>query len=208
MSNEIQQPKLVIVEGTHEESFFNAALKDHLSISDVQVLPIGGKPILRPRLKMVVGDPSFGNVQTLAVIRDADSTTPGSMVSAAESAFQSVCDSLQHVGLPPPASHGAFAPGPPRVGVFIMPNGSNDGMLETLCMQSVETEPEFHCLMDYFICLSNHGVRPIPLDKAHAHAWLASRPEPDKHLGKAAQAGYWPWDSRAFDNLWVFLRSM
>ena|GEM_PF-6944878 len=41
MSNEIQRPKLLIVEGSHEESFFNAALKDHLSIFDVQVLPIG-----------------------------------------------------------------------------------------------------------------------------------------------------------------------
>ena len=41
MSNEIQGPKLLIVEGSHEESFFNAALKDHLSIFDVQVLPIG-----------------------------------------------------------------------------------------------------------------------------------------------------------------------
>ena len=89
-----------------------------------------------------------------------------------------------------------------------MPNGINDGMLETLCVQSVETEPEFHCLSDYFTCLSSHGIRPIQWDKALAHAWLASRPEPDKHLGKAAQAGYWPWQSHAFDNLWVFLRSM
>ena len=52
MSNQIQQPKFLIVEGTHEESLFNAALKDHLSIFDVQVLPIGGKTILWPRLKM------------------------------------------------------------------------------------------------------------------------------------------------------------
>ena len=208
MSNPIQQRKLLIVEGTHEESFFNAALRNHLSISDVQVLPIGGKTILRPKLKIVVNDPSFGNVQTLAVIRDADSAAPGSLVPAASSAFQSVCDSLRHLGLPLPASHGAFAPGPPRVGVFIMPNGSNDGMFETLCVQSVETEPEFHCLTDYFTCLSSHSIRPTPLDKARAHAWLASRPEPDRHVGNAAEAGYWPWDSQAFDDLWAFLRSM
>jgi len=31
---------------------------------------------------------------------------------------------------------------------------------------------------------------------------------PDRRVGEAAQAGYWPWDSQAFDDLWAFLRSM
>ena len=31
---------------------------------------------------------------------------------------------------------------------------------------------------------------------------------PDRLVGEAAQAGYWPWNSRAFDDLWAFLRLM
>jgi hypothetical protein len=144
----------------------------------------------------------------MAVIRDADITDPSSITTAAKAAFQSVSDSLRHAGLSTPTAHGVFVAARPRIGVFIMPNGIDDGMLETLCVRSVETEPEFHCLTDYFTCLSSHGIRPVQLHKAHAHAWLASRPRPDLHVGKAEEEGYWRWDSNAFDDLWAFLRSM
>ena len=123
-------------------------------------------------------------------------------------AFRSACGSLRHVGLSCPPAHGQFSDGPPRVGVFIVPNGTDDGMLETLCLHSVSTLPEFPCVDAYFQCLQAHQIAPKSLHKARAHAWLASRPEPDRRVGEAAQAGYWPWNSQAFDNLWAFLRSM
>jgi hypothetical protein len=31
---------------------------------------------------------------------------------------------------------------------------------------------------------------------------------PDRRVGEAAEAKYWPWDSQALDDLWAFLRSM
>ena len=46
------------------------------------------------------------------------------------------------------------------------------------------------------------------LHKARAHAWLASRVEPDKRVGEAAQAGYWPWGADAFLDLWSFVGSL
>ncbi len=49
---------------------------------------------------------------------------------------------------------------------------------------------------------------PNNLDKARAHAWLASRPECDKRVGEAAQAGYRPWGSDAFRALWAFVGSI
>jgi hypothetical protein len=208
MSIKINQPKLLIVEGSHEESFFNAAFAQLLRIVDIQVLAIGGKNLIRQNLRALVRSADFPSVASLAVIRDADITDPNAVRTAAETAFQSVSDSLIHAGLSPPTAHGAFFVARPKIGVFIMPNGNDDGMLETLCMRSVETEPEFHCLTDYFTCLSTHGIRPVQQHKAHAHAWLASRPEPDRHVGRAAEAGYWPWGSNAFDDLWAFLRSM
>jgi hypothetical protein len=94
------------------------------------------------------------------------------------------------------------------MGVFIVPNGVDDGMLETLGLLAVSAMPGIHCLNDYFQCLQGHNVIPSNRDKARAHAWLASRQEPDKRVGEAAQSGYWPWDSDANTDLWAFVRSL
>ncbi len=208
MSLKIVKPKILVVEGRDEERFFDAALRDHLGLTDIQILPIGGKTNLTLNMRGLVNDAGFPTVQSLGVLRDADLTAPGATAVSAAQAFQSVCGSLRHVGLPCPASHGQFAVGPPRVGIFIIPNGVDDGMLETLCLLSVETLPEFPCVDGYLRCLQGHGVIPNNLHKARAHAWLASRLEPDKRVGEAAQAGYWPWDADAFRDLWSFVGAL
>ncbi len=208
MSAKIVKSKLLVVEGRDEEMFFDAALRDHLALTEIQIMPIGGKTKLTLSMTGLVKDVRFPTVQSLAILRDADATAPGATVVSASQAFQSVCGSLQHVGLPCPAAHGQFAAGPPRVGVFIVPNGVDDGMLETLCLLSVATLPEFPCVDDYLQCLQGHGVIPNNLHKAMAHAWLASRLEPDKRVGEAAQAGYWPSGSTAFQDLWTFIGSL
>ncbi len=205
--------KLLIVEGRDEQLFFEAALRVHLGLTDIQVMAVGGKTRLTRSLEILVNDIHFPTVPSMAVVRDADSpigvpATPGAAISEADNAFRSACGSLRHVGLSCPPAHGQFSDGSPRVGVFIVPNGTDDGMLETLCLHSVSTLSEFPCVDAYFQCLQAHQIAPKSFHKARAHAWLASRPEPDRRVGEAAQAGYWPWNSQAFDNLWAFLRSM
>ncbi len=208
MSFKIQKPKLLVVEGRDDQFCFEAALRDHLGLTDIQVMPIGGKTLLTRNLTGLIADPDFATVGSLAVVRDADETTPDATMPAAAQSFQSVCGSLRHANLSCPPAHGQFSDGPPRVGVFIVPNGTDDGMLETLCLHTVSALPEFPCVDAYFQCLQAHQIAPKNLHKARAHAWLASRPEPDRRVGEAAQAGYWPRDSQAFDDLWAFLRSM
>jgi hypothetical protein len=56
MSARIQRPKLPIVEGRDEEVFFQAALANHLGLTDIQVMPIGGKTLLTPNLEVLVND--------------------------------------------------------------------------------------------------------------------------------------------------------
>ncbi len=208
----IQQPKVLIVEGKDEKEFFDAVLRDHLHLADVQVFPIGGKTNLGRNLKTLKNDPGFPQVTAVAVVRDADIAAPGATVTAAVQAFNAIQGALTAPGvqLPCPPAHGQFADGPPRVGVFVMPDGVDDGMLETLCLQAVAAAAEFHCLADYFTCLQGHGIVPIAknLHKARAHAWLSSRPEPDLRVGEAAQKGYWPWAAPEFTPLWDFLRAM
>ena len=62
------------------------------------------------------------------------------------------------------------------------------------------------CVGSYFECLKGKAVPPPrQQSKARVHAFLASRPKADLHAGEAASAGYWPWDSHAFQPLKDFL---
>lgn len=207
---QIRQPKLLVVEGKDEENFFKAALTNHLTIPDIQVLGIGGKTLLTGSLIALKNDPAFPAVQCLAVIRDADLSPINAIATAAPSAFTSVCASLTDPGvqLVCPGAHGQFAPGSPRVGVFIMPDGTSDGMLETLCMNAVSSRSEYACVTSFFTCFQAHATLPNNIHKARAHVWLASRIEPDKRVGEAALAGYWPFAEPAFQDLWNFISAM
>ncbi len=197
---EITEAKLLLVEGRDEELFFSAALEKHIHARDIQVLPIAGKTRLREYLEGLKLDAHFPGVTSLAVIRDADDSSV--------SALQSVCGALSFHGLPAPREHGQFTESVPRVGVFIMPDGKNSGMLETLCMDSVRNRPRSECVQSYLDCLKQQGLHPSPLDKARAHAWLAGQDDPEKRVGEAAQAGYWPFENPAFDSLWSFIRDI
>ena len=68
MSVKIQKPKLLIVEGRDEQFCFEAALRDHLGLTDIQVMPIGGKTPLTRNLKGLFADPDFATVGSLAVV--------------------------------------------------------------------------------------------------------------------------------------------
>jgi hypothetical protein len=165
MRTKIEQPKLLIVEGNDEREFFAAAMRDHLAITDVQPMPIGGKTNLRQNLSALVNDPQWPAVRSLAIVRDADSPLAdakvevSSMVEAAK-AFESVRGSLHHVRLNCPEKHGNFTDGPPRVGVFIMPNGADDGMLETLCLQAASNSTGYSCVDQYVRCLEESNIIP------------------------------------------------
>jgi hypothetical protein len=208
MNRRIEKKKLLIVEGRDEENFFQAVFNRHLHRNDVQVLGVGGKTKLTENLRVLVNDAAFPDVEALGIVRDADETPVGSSIVAAQSAFESVRYSLQSAGLPTSALHSEFAVGTPRIGVFIVPDGLQDGMLETLCVSSIMNHPEYACIEDYLRCLGQHGLQPGNRHKAQAMIWLASRTDPGKRVGEAAQAGYWPFESPAFQSLWDFLRCL
>lgn len=83
------------------------------------------------------------------------------------------------------------------------------GALEDLCLQSVTQDPAMLCVGVYFQCLQKQGL-PMPsnLPKARVQAFLASRQEAGKRLGEAAQAGYLPWDDKAFEPVRNFLQQL
>ncbi len=194
------KPKVLIGEGRDEENFFKA-LVVHLGVTDVQVEEYGGKANLQNYLREFGLRPGRPNVVGLGITRDADSSVA--------QAFQSVCTSLRNNGLPAPTASGQIAAGPPRVGVFILPDNRRNGMLEDLCLDAVQTDGAIACVDDYFQCVRRTTARQhTPTAKARVHAWLASQDDPDLRLGEAAQRGFWPWYAVAFQPLVQFLQAL
>ena len=196
----LSKPKLLIGEGKEEVDFFTAFLT-HLNISDIQVEQYGGKQGLKSYLRTLLVRPGYLDVVSLGITRDAD--------NSAQSAFQSVCNSLNRASLPVPSQPREIVGDNPQVSVMILPDSQNTGMLEDLCLAAVETDPVLQCVDEYFDCVYRTvGREPNNQAKARVHAWLSSQIEPDKRLGEAAKAGYWPWNSPEFDSLKQFLQAL
>ena len=173
-------------------------------------MPIGGKTLFKQNLLNLMNDPQWSNVDTLGIVRDADSLLENDpnivdTLTAATRSFQSICDTLKHVRLVPPDKHGVWSRGSPKIGVYIVPDGDSDGMLETLCRQSVTSRHESICVDALFQCLNN---RKEFSPKAWTHAYIATQKDPDLHMGKAAKKGYWNLLDSCFDHLVEFLRSL
>lgn len=199
-SFELIHSKQLLVEGREEQFFFGAFLR-HLGINDVQIQNCGGKDNLRAVLRTVAGSLDFSLVSSVGIVRDADDN--------AQSALQSVQDSLGNTALPVPQSFLTPAGEFPKVSVFIMPDNSNAGALERLCLSALADEPAMQCVEDFLKCV-NDAVSDPPQDqsKAQIHAFLASGQDPELRLGEAAQRGYIPWTHSAFEPLAQFLREL
>lgn len=196
----ILKPKLLIVEGRDEECFF-CALIGHLGINDVQVAGIGGKDQIRINLKGLIKNPDFAKVESLGIVRDAD-TDP-------EAAFKSVRKSLNDSGLPSPGKPLSAVKGPPKVNVMIIPSHKRQGALEELCLEAITDDPAMTCVDQYFNCLGRQNIdSPKGLSKARVRVFLSSRENPTLPLGISAQKGYWPLDSKAFASIRKFLQSL
>ena len=61
----------------------------------------------------------------------------------------------------------------------------------------------------YLSCIEQMAGRvPDNLAKARVHAWLASQEKAGLRLGEAAEKGYWPWKSPAFDSIKQFINDL
>jgi hypothetical protein len=196
----ITKSKVLIVEGEEEIRVFSELIA-HLNLPDIEIRDIGGKTKFRTNVRTLTITPGFYNVTSVGVIRDADDNPA--------SAFQSVCDALQSAGFAKPTKTLQPVGDSPQVVVMILPDGETPGMLEDLCLKSVEEDPAIRCVDEYFECLQERlGRLPSNLSKARVHAFLASRERPDLRLGEAAQKGHWPWGHPAFEQVRQFLNAL
>lgn len=202
---EITSCRLLLVEG-HEEVRFFEALAKHLGLADrLQVIPAGGRNRMAGTLPSLPKAPNFAAVEALAVVRDAEESE--------DSTFQSVCGALENAQLPVPGAvlTTASAPHQPRVTVMVLPGGGEAGSLETLCMKALQAQPAWQCVDQFLECLAGRGISHSTTarrGKAAVHAFLASRCQPDRRLGEAAEAGVFDWQNEAFADIRDLLRRL
>ncbi len=203
-SFEIEQPRLLLVEGNDDFHFFRRIIELRGS-EGVQIIEFGGKnklgdfltDILVPRVRAI------DIVRIIGVVRDADDYY--------DRAFQSVAESLRRAGLPIPAApmvsaNGILDGAVILSSVYIMPDNGSPGDLESLCLDAVNGAPAMPCVSRYFDCLQSIGHVPRQESKARLRAFLAAnRDDPTLLTGNALAAGVIPWDSPAFDDVHKFL---
>ena len=199
----ITKPGQVLVEGRTCELFVKALVRT-MSLADrLEVRDFGPKEGLKTFLAAFTGLREFRLLKpALGIVRDAED-------GPAPNAFDSVRDALRGVGLVPPVRMGTVGPDVPRVGVYILPDCSSPGMLESLCYDSIGHEAVKVCVEAYFACVHKTGG-PLPknMAKAKVFAYLATKDISDPLVGRAAQAGIWDWNAQPFARLKTFLRDV
>lgn len=197
----ITKSKQLLVEGKTPLLFFGTLLK-YLQLSEIDVQNFGSNEELKAFLQVFVARPEFKDkVTAFAIIRDAEQLP-------VESAFQSIGHSIRVAGHEPPKQLASFEGQNPKIGIYILPNCTDTGMLETLCLESVMTNQLSNCIDAYFNCVGSAGVvMPANKTKALTRAFLATQNIDEAQVGRAAQKGIWKWDHAAFQKLHAFLKA-
>lgn len=196
MPEVLRHKKIIAVEGKDDANFFNALLR-HIKITDVDIREVGGKIQFRDKLPALFRTPGFSEVSIFAVIRDADNN--------AEAALESIKNILKKEGFNPPKKMNSFSGKSPEVGIFIMPGNSEKGMLEDLCLKTVENNPVMTCVKPFIESCLKLQSPPSNIAKASAQAFLAAMPEIVNSVGVGAEKGYWNFNSPMLDELKRFL---
>jgi hypothetical protein len=186
--------KLLIVEGETPLHFFEALAVNLGLNEEIEIRDYGGITKLGRFLKTIASTSAFRtNVTSLGIARDAEND--------AAAAAQSVNSAIEGAGLSEEV----------RIRVAILPDNDTPGMIETLCLRSVASDPIMGCVDSYLDCVQDNGVKlpgGIALDKHRAWVFLSGKGLPEKPVGIAAYKNAWPFDNSAFDSLKKFLQSL
>lgn len=203
----IWSTSLLLVEGKDEVNFFDALLK-HLGISDVQVIDVGGKDKFKETINSASKIPGFSSIQKIGFVRDAEE-------KIAQAAFSNICNSVNKIGISTPKSIGKCESGTYngnsiRIGIFIMPNNKDCGMLENLCLKSIKGEECYNKMQSYIEYLEDMHTenQSFNINKAMVQTYLASTVPIVNSLGLGAQKGVWNFNNSAFDEIKEFITDL
>ncbi|MBF0550069.1 MAG: hypothetical protein HQK60_06000 [Deltaproteobacteria bacterium] len=208
VTRKIEESKLLAVEGKDDGKFFAKAFELY-GIQQVQIMEFAGIDKLRGLIMDLPMMDGFESLETLVVVRDADLDP--------KVAFESVINSLKAAKLPQPSQPFSFVPGPPRVGVMILPGYDpggdpptlRTGALEDLCLEIAKVNPVLECADDFLKCVRDRYQSPKHENKSRLHAYLSMVEDyaGDK-LGEASAKGAWDYQHPAMSPVKEIIKSM
>ena len=232
----IERERLLLVEGKTDKEFFDRLCMNQLGddyVTNLQILPYDGKDSLKSFLEVLLTLPKFEEVTHLGIVRDADFT--GGALASIQGILRQLPQLQQYSNS---IRHNQFTGTNPSIGIFIMPNGKDLGMLETLvldALKSIEEEtsnvkPIMRCVEDYFNCLDSQGVIPKQerSDKAQLviyqetaelkiRTYMAGQNVDENSQSRNTKLneafdlyriGWWSWDVPIFDEVKAFIKQL
>ena len=188
--------RLLLVEGEADRGFFELLCKTQAILAKVQVAPpidIGGKKNSKQGvlnlLDTLIGNLNDGELQTLAIVLDADRIDDG---GGFENTICQIEGKISAFGYNSPPVRLSTAggllykhnDGLADFGVWIMPNNADEGSLEDWIKQSVSTAETslFQQAQSSVANLSKPKFKPSRLSKAEIATWLAWQAKPGEGL--------------------------
>lgn len=222
--------RLLLVEGESDKDFFRR-LSDSLPISPLQkpyIVTCEGVNNLGSMLKALLNLPNAKRFTHIGIVRDADFDN---------NAFQKVVDMLGRINkereeqglymLPIPQTPEVFDGNALKMGVFIMPDSTTQGMLETLVWRVLQSDPLARCVESYFACLAEAGVQAKPqrvnktavrlylrthalalLDGKNTDEAVLSRDADKTHFTNIFQMAWWSWDAPELEQIRNFIGNL
>jgi hypothetical protein len=205
---DIIEKNILFVEGKDECYFFNYFHK-YLGLSGIQVIDCEGTGNFKTKLQLYVQSDAFKTVKTVGFIRDADSN--------AENAFASLrkiikeTSDIRYLPVPKKPSEIISDKGL-KLGVFIMPNNSGAGMLESLCIETIKNEPVYECVDKFINCFTRlfteEEKEKFREHKSRIQSYLATRIPIAKSIADGAQKKYWNFDHEGFSEINKFVTEL
>ena len=175
-------PNLLLVEGPDDFHFFRF-LRPR---DDVQIHVYEGKDQLRLELQTISAVEGYDQIKRIAIVRDADGDPNAATQSVLTQWSLALGETIPHV-----ASDQWFADSQGRQwSIWIMPEPSMEGDLESLLWQAVDASDHRDCVDDLMNCLDI--CDPVPFGsktKARLYSWLSTQREPLKELHVAFKSG-------------------
>lgn len=222
--------KILLVEGNNDRAFFKAFCKT-LGLTDVEIPEItivtpkdrgsqrNGWTNLVDHLPTEIKRLRSGDIDKLAIVIDADFSPDnnGGVTSRRNLIAHKINDFLQYqkYGLYEIAEQPNYQKGDifkhsnglPDIGLWIMPDHQNDGMIENLIEQMISTNTEQQSLLAHVdLSINNLPAKlfsDIHLSKARIYTWRAWQKEPGIRLPDALSENLLTLEAAANFSNWL-----
>ena len=203
---DITERNVILVEGYDDQALVAKLIETQISTQfseDTRVIDAEGVQKFTALMPFVKDKIDEGIVKSLGVVRDADSDP-----SAAVEFIGNILD--QNGLMDTNVEHAQFEIiGTIKVGAYILPSGSCEGAIETLCKNAIGDDPATACVDEFIRCLEmTDALESTHKDKTFIRAYLAAKHPPMDRVGHAAEKNHWDFTHDAFAEFKEFLTDL